>query len=110
MLINKLLLEHGYMIIRSSDSKYIRYIMDLDLRPIVYNLDNNEVISLCYINLRFLFCSKETWSLPNIRILTTDEIKLLLRDLTIKIDSSRKIDNILLYPEVLPILIERDKL
>ena len=105
MLVNKLLLEHRYMIVRSSDSKYIRYIMDLDLCPIVYNLDNNKVISLRYINLRLLFCSKEIWSLPNIRILTTDETKLLLRYLTIKIDSSRKIDDVLLYPEVLPILI-----
>lgn len=35
MLINKLLLEHRFMIVRSTDLNYLRYIMDFGLIPIV---------------------------------------------------------------------------
>ena len=35
MLINKLLLEYRYMIVRSIDFNYLKYIMDFDLMPIV---------------------------------------------------------------------------
>lgn len=35
MLVNKLLLEHHFMIVRSTDLNYLRYIMDFGLIPIV---------------------------------------------------------------------------
>lgn len=35
MLVNKLLLEHHCMIVRSTDLNYLRYIMDFGVYPIV---------------------------------------------------------------------------
>lgn len=39
MLINKELLNKGFIIPRSTNSKFIKYLMDMDLKPIVKILD-----------------------------------------------------------------------
>lgn len=79
MLINKLIIEHGYMFVRSTDPKYLKYIMDLGISPLVVNCTNNTVTSLCYILPDHVYDCRWNIGLPNnIRPLTILEIKNIL--------------------------------
>lgn len=78
MLINKLLLEHHFMIVRSTDLSYLRYIMDLGMMPIVrWMPDQKHYAYVILIYGTFSFMEKKT--LNNlIRPLNIFEIKQLL--------------------------------
>lgn len=75
MLVNKLILEYGYMFVRSTDPKYLKYVMDLGVSPLVVDCINNTIISLFYIRLNPTINYGNTFDLPNIRPLTILEIK-----------------------------------
>lgn len=78
MLVNKLIIEYGYMFVRSTDPKYLKYIMDLGIIPII-----------TYVNINGPICRLSYGSyVPKIKIseirpLTIREIKHTLRMLTI---------------------------
>ena len=79
MLINKLIIEYKYMFVRSTDPKYLKYIMDLGMFPLVVNCTNNTVTYLCYISLGCVCDCRWNIGLPNnIRPLTISEIKNIL--------------------------------
>lgn len=75
MLVNKLLLEHGYMFVRSIDRKYLKYIMDLGISSLVVSQADNVIISLHYLPLDGVYNYGNIFDLPNIRPLTVSEIK-----------------------------------
>lgn len=78
MLVNKLIIEYGYMFIRSTDLKYLKYIMDLGISPLVVDCTNNVIISLHYIRPDHIIDYRCVFDLPNIRPLTISEIKKVL--------------------------------
>ena len=75
MLINKLIIEHGYMFVRSIDRKYLKYIMDLGICPLVVSCSDNVIISLHYLLLDCVYNYGNIFDLPSIRPLTVSEIK-----------------------------------
>lgn len=77
MLINKLLLENRYIIVRSTDLNYLRYIMDFDLVPIVkwVPIHNVSCVALKYSKTSLIDANALS---SYIRPLTTCEIKNLL--------------------------------
>lgn len=81
MLINKLLLEHGYMFIRSTDPEYLKYIMDLGTIPLIIDI-NGLICRLSYGT----YVPKV--NISKIRPLITREIKNMLRRLTIIMQDS----------------------
>ena len=78
MLVNKLIIEHGYMFVRSTDPKYLKYIMDLGIIPIITYINNNgPICRLSYGS----YVPKI--NISKIRPLTAREIKNTLRMLDI---------------------------
>ena len=75
MLVNKLIIEYGYMFVRSIDPRYLKYIMDLGISPLVINCDGNTIISLQYVSLDYMNSCRYDFNLPNVRPLTVSEIK-----------------------------------
>lgn len=76
MLVNKLIIEYGYMFVRSTDPKYLKYIIDLGTIPIIIDI-NGLICRLSYGT----YIPKI--NISKIRPLTTREIKNMLRRLTI---------------------------
>lgn len=68
MLVNKLMIEHGYMFVRSTNPEYLKYLMDLGVMPIVM-INSNFIGSLIY------GATFPQAHLLEIRPLTTLEIK-----------------------------------
>lgn len=75
MLINKILLEQGLMIVRSTNSKFLKYLMDLDIIPIVVVMPSDESSKI----VKLKYGSTTTTSIAFIRPLTISEIKIFLR-------------------------------
>lgn len=75
MLINKMLLEQGLMIVRSTNTKFLKYLMDLGITPIVVVMPSNgspRIVKLKY--------GITTTPIAFIRPLTVPEIKKFLHD------------------------------
>lgn len=75
MLINKILLEQGLMIVRNTNSKFLKYLIDLGITPIVVVMPSNgspRIVKLKY--------GITTTSIAFIRPLTVPEIKKFLHD------------------------------
>lgn len=75
MLINKMLLEQGLMIVRSTNTKFLKYLMDLSITPIVVVMPSNgspRIVKLKY--------GITTTPIAFIRPLTVPEIKKFLHD------------------------------
>lgn len=75
MLINKMLLEQGLMIVRSTNTKFLKYLMDLGITPIVVVMPSNgspRIVKLKY--------GITTTPIAFIRPLTVSEIKKFLHD------------------------------
>lgn len=85
MLINKLLLEHHFMIVRSTDLNYLRYIMDFDLVPIVrwLPIHNFACVALKYGKTSLIDANALS---SYIRPLTTYEIKNLLFNIKVLVE------------------------
>lgn len=70
MLINKILLKQGLMIVRNTNSKFLKYLMDLDITPIVVVMPSDE--SPRVVRLKY---GLTTTPIAFIRPLTISEIK-----------------------------------
>lgn len=79
MLINKLLLEYRYVFIRSIDPKILRYMIDLDMRPIV-KWTNEDIYKYAFLRYNDASVLRMRQIAPYIRPLNTIEIKELLFD------------------------------
>lgn len=67
------------MFVRSTDPKYLKYIMDLGIFPLVVNCINNTITYLRYISPDCVCDGRWNIGLPNnIRPLTISEIKNIL--------------------------------
>lgn len=78
MLINKLLLENRYIVVRSVDLNYLRYIMDMDMIPIVRWLPNPDIFIFACIMYGNVSSLKNDILISCIRPLNVFEIKKLL--------------------------------